>query len=293
MNFDQIWTAFYSQFRADADVPASTDDEYTVGVTLANEAINRWSRYDGTLWDDLYDTNQNDGSGSQTITTADTSYAAPTNFLNSGGFIKVLDSSGNIAQKYPIIKPNQVQFKGDTEAYAYFTRSPLFYNIGTASQSATTITGSGTTWTSAMIGMQFLFVTGETATITAFTSTTSLTASVSQTVASAAYRILTAKYQLNVNPAPTATLNGMDIDYLYYKEPLTYTAGASITEISDPYFVVHRMLASQFRAARNPYYSSAKTDAENALKQLQIKNNSGDWADTPELADNSGMQWGS
>jgi len=35
--------------------------------------------------------------------------------------------------------------------------------------------------------------------------------------------------------------------------------------------VVHRMLASQFRAARNPYYGSAKSDAENTLQQNSNK----------------------
>jgi hypothetical protein len=144
-----------------------------------------------------------------------------------------------------------------------------------------------------MVGMQFLFVTGETATITAFTSTTSLTVSVSQTVASSAYRILTSKYQLNINPAPTSALNGLDIDYVFYKKPTVYTAGATISEIADPYFVVHRVLANELRTARNPYFTSAKTDAEDSLRTMQLTNNSGDWSEPPTLADNSGNQFGS
>ncbi|MFA5932017.1 MAG: tail fiber domain-containing protein [Candidatus Paceibacterota bacterium] len=68
--------------------------------------------------------------------------------------------------------------------------TPTQYSTGTASQSLTTITGVGTTFTSAMIGSQFVFANGTSAgTITAFGSTTSLTVSTSQTVASQAYNI--------------------------------------------------------------------------------------------------------
>lgn len=292
MNFSQIFTAYYSLFRADSDAPASTDDEYIVGMRLANEAVNYWKAYDSTYWNELYDTNQNDGSGSQTITTSDTTYAAPTNFSEAGGSVKVLNSDGNTVQSYQVIDPHEVQFKGDTDTYCYFTRGSHYYQIGTASQSATTITGVGTTWTAGMVGMEFVFATGESATITAFGSTTSLTVSVSQTVASTTYYISTTGYVLNLNPAPTSNYNGMDIDYTYYKDPTEFTTGTSVTEMSNPYFIVHRMLAMQFRAARNPYYSSALKDSENTIRVMQLSNNSGNWANMPEMTDNSGSQWG-
>lgn len=67
--------------------------------------------------------------------------------------------------------------------------SPTQYNTGTASQSGTTISGSGTTWTSSMVGDQMTFANGTVAFITGFTSATSLTASVSQTVSSQAYTL--------------------------------------------------------------------------------------------------------
>jgi hypothetical protein len=67
--------------------------------------------------------------------------------------------------------------------------SPIYYSTGTASQSGVTITGAGTTFTAAMVGMKIVFSTGETATITGFTSTTSLTVGTSQTVSSTTYVI--------------------------------------------------------------------------------------------------------
>lgn len=72
---------------------------------------------------------------------------------------------------------------------AWFGNAPTFYSTGTASQSGTTITGVGTTFTSAMVGMTIVWATGETALITAFTSTTVLSTSTSQTVASGSYVI--------------------------------------------------------------------------------------------------------
>lgn len=292
MTFDEIFTAYYSQFRADADVPASTDDEYTVGMRLANEAISRWANFDATYWKELFTTLQGDGGGTQTITTSTTAYLAPFNFREAGGFVKVKDSNGKEVQRYPIIEPQEAQFKGDNSTYCYFTKGQNYYSTGTVSQTTTTVTGSGTTFTSAMVGMQIQYASGEVATITAFGSTTSLTVSPSQTVASTTYKIVNKGYTLNINPAPTSALNGKDIDYVYYKEPSTFTTGTSKTEMANPYFIVHRMLANQFRASRNPYYTSALRDAEDALKIMQTDNNSGNWALPPTLADNSGTAWG-
>ena len=99
-------------------------------------------------------------------------------------------------------------------------------------------------------------------------------------------------FTLHLNPAPDASLNGLTLDYTYYKKPTYFTTGASKTEMADPMFIVHRMLANRFRVSRNPYYNSAKMDAEDVLKTMQMDNNSGNWADPWSLADNSGSTWG-
>jgi len=79
---------------------------------------------------------------------------------------------------------------GTTTPSGKLSVTPLQYSTGTASQSTTTVTGVGTTWTTAMVGSQFVFASGFSAgTITAFGSATSLTVSTSQTVASQAYTI--------------------------------------------------------------------------------------------------------
>lgn len=97
---------------------------------------------------------------------------------------------------------------------------------------------------------------------------------------------------LHLNPAPDASLSGKDIDYVYYKKPTEFASGTDVSECPDPYFIVNRMLAQQFRANRNPYYQSAKNDAENELKQMKMANDSGSWGNPWKLTDNSGTSWG-
>jgi trimeric autotransporter adhesin len=67
--------------------------------------------------------------------------------------------------------------------------APVQYNIGGASQSGTTITGTGTTFTAAMVGSLFVFADGTTRTITGFGSATSLTVAETGTIAFQAYTI--------------------------------------------------------------------------------------------------------
>ena len=78
---------------------------------------------------------------------------------------------------------------GTTIPLNTFSVSPLDVSAGTVSQSTTTVTGVGTSFTSAMIGEQFIFGPGQTGTITAVAGPLSLTLSTSQTVASTNYRI--------------------------------------------------------------------------------------------------------
>lgn len=61
------------------------------------------------------------------------------------------------------------------------------YNIGLASQSGNTVTGTGTTFTAAMNGGRIIFANGDWAFITAFVSGTQVTVSPSQTVSSQAF----------------------------------------------------------------------------------------------------------
>lgn len=99
-------------------------------------------------------------------------------------------------------------------------------------------------------------------------------------------------FNLIINPEPTASYNGLNMDYVYYKKPTILAEGSDITEMSQPFFIVHRSLANRFRGSRNPYYQSAKNDAEDVLRTMQLENNSGSPADPWQLKDHSGTSFG-
>lgn len=230
MNYDALFTAYYVQYRTEATVPASTDDEYIIGLALANEAINRWANYDNTYWKELFTSLQSSTQVSpalvKTIQASTVTYTAPADMREAGGFVRLYNNSNSTQARIPIIEPQEAQFKTDSSSYAYFLGNP---NTG---------------------------------------------------------------FTLHINPTPTTAMVGLNIDYIYYKKPALLTVGASFSEMSQPYFIVHRMLASRFRGSRNPFRNDAKADAEDVLKTMQMDNNSGNWADPWRLADNSGTQWG-
>lgn len=227
MQYDDIFAAFYSQYRAEASIPPASDDEYVIGMRLANEAINRWANYDNTMWQELFTTRVASDDGDGIVTTA-TEYACPSDMQLAGGIVKITNTTtGAVLARYPIISVEQAQFRNDNASYAYF-----FGNPGKDG------------------------------------------------------------FTLVLNPAPVAPLIGGTIDYVYYKKPTLFTTGSDISEMSEPYFIVHRMLANRFRSSRNPYYTSAKQDAEDVLSTMQLANNSGSWANPWKLQDNSGSIFG-
>lgn len=224
MNFDEIFRAYYTLYRSEAEAPNSEDDEYTVALAYANEAINRWANYDNTYWKELFV--QLSDSDTQTIAADTTDYAAPSDMQEPGGYVSIKDAQGATLRRYPVVEPQEGQFRSDNSSYAFFTGNP---NSG---------------------------------------------------------------FTLHINPMPDSSIVDQTIDYVYYKKPTKMTKGSNKPDMSDPYFMVHRMLANRFRGSRNPYYGSAKSESENALKQMQLDNNSGSWANPWKLPDNSGTSWG-
>lgn len=140
MTYDQIFTAYYRLYRAESEVPASTDDEYIIGMSYANNAINRWANYDGTYWKELFTTaQQNSTGGIVTITTGDSTYAAPTAMREAGGKVQIKNAQGQVVQEYPILEPQQAQFQDSNSTYSYFTGNPtagFTLNLNPAPQSS-------------------------------------------------------------------------------------------------------------------------------------------------------------
>ena len=120
------------------------------------------------------------------------------------------------------------------------------YNTGTASQSGTTVTGVGTTFTREMVGSNFVYANGtKSGKITAVGSTTSLTVSTSQTVASQAYTIYYPGLQVTntgrVGIGVVSPLGKLhiateedDVDTLYLTAERTSNLGSGV---NNPYLI--------------------------------------------------------
>lgn len=122
MNYDEIFQAYYALYRAEGDTPDNDDDEYVVGMNYANEAVNRWANYDSTYWKQLFQSLQLADDGDKIINTSNT-YAAPEDMKEAGGFVRALDGR-NTVQRWPILEPHEVQFKGDSSTHCFFTGNP-------------------------------------------------------------------------------------------------------------------------------------------------------------------------
>lgn len=228
MDQDELFAAYYVQYRTEAITPNSTDDEYIIFTGIANEAINRWANYDNTFWKELWQTLQIAGDGDLQLVAGQNEYVAPDDMRIAGGKIRIFDSNGATRLRIPIIEPQDAQFMSDTAKYAFFTGDP---NNG---------------------------------------------------------------FTLTINGDITSDLDGLNMNYVYYRKPDLLTQGGTgdLVQMSQPYFIVHRSLSTRFRGSRNPYYLSAKNDAEDILRTMQMENNSGTWADPWKLADNSTGRFG-
>lgn len=226
MNLDDLFAAYYLQYRTEADVPNSEDDEYIIFKGLSKEAINRWANYDNTFWKELYMTLQIAQDGDLVLVEGVNEYATPEDMRIAGGFLWLFNAAGATQKRIPILSPEKVQFQTDSASYAYFIGDP---NNG---------------------------------------------------------------FTLNINGDITAAMAGLHMNYVYYKKPDILSTGSDLPNMSQPYFIVHRSLANRFRGSRNPYYQSAKNDAEDILKTMQMENNSGSWSDPWQLQDNSSGRFG-
>ncbi len=135
----------------------------------------------------------------------------------------------------------------------------LSYSTGTASQSTTTVTGVGTTWTTAMIGGLLIFANGTQAFVTAFNSATSLTVAQSQTVSSQSYILYYGGEQID-NAGNTSTSK------LFYTQ-------ASTTSIFDGTTPTKRIMFQVSGASANTTLTLAST--QTTSQTLSIPNITG------------------
>lgn len=166
---------------------AVTNVYHNIGTwaTATNGLPAARTKHGATVWNNrLYVTGGLDSSAAATTTV----YVSPQ--LTSGGNITSAWSSStafNVARSgtTAIAYANNLYIYGGYTGSQYLNDAQfatIGYKIGTISQSGTTVTGSGTSWTSGMVGSSLSYPDGSTVTITGYTSGTSLTVGVSKTV---------------------------------------------------------------------------------------------------------------
>lgn len=102
-------------------------------------------------------------------------------------------------------------------------------------------------------------------------------------------------YVMHVGSQIAGALQGAAFDYRYYKKAtlptITPDPSGMLIEMSDPAFAIQYMLSARFQNTRNGFgYKTAKFEADTALANMKIENNSGVYGNSEEVLADSG--WG-
>lgn len=227
MTFAEIFTQYYTLYRGQGtNIPVYGSREYTIGIQLANSAIKKWERADGTLWRELQVRLQTASDGDKTLSTGVTSYDAPSDMRKPPAFIRASLASSTF--DIPVIDPEEKDRMADLSTYAYFEGGA---NSG---------------------------------------------------------------YTMHITSSLASQHDGWDIDYVYTKKATllttTPTPAATKVEMSDPTFIIQEMLSIRYQQSRNAYFKIAKNEANTALQNMKIENNSGTHGKPWTLASQGG--WG-
>lgn len=122
--FNDIFIAYYNLYRGDGSTPAVTDPEWTIGLRLANNAIDTWVGNPGFMWNELFTRLQLASSGDKTIVANQTSYQAPSDMNRAGGFVKTSNATTGAYDLIRLYQPWEVQNLDSNTPAAYFTGDP-------------------------------------------------------------------------------------------------------------------------------------------------------------------------
>ena len=226
LNEQQILLQTHVRYEGSvSSAPSSSDDDYLVRRTLANEAIARWANAEGTLWNELWTPSAGATGAVTTIATNTTIYALPSNFLFLGGYVRLIDSNGNPTYYKKVDTYIQDLHDADTPGLVY-------------------VTGNANS------GYNLNFFPG-----------------------------------LN-NTFPSTADIGKTIKYEYYKTPNYFGNPTDVPEMSDPWMIVHYVLAALYVQDSN--YEQADKEwaiAEGLLKEMQTKNMMGSWMQDKRVED--------
>lgn len=106
-------------------------------------------------------------------------------------------------------------------------------------------------------------------------------------------------YTMHIGQNIATQYDTWTVDYIYVKKPTMLTTAtdpsAIVVDMSDPEFMVQKMVELRSRPARNGFlYKTASADAKTALLNMKIENDSGVWGNSDRMRDllSSGQNWG-
>ena len=122
--------------------PDTTDTEWTINNSLSNQAITTWENEREVNWKELWVGNYSLG----TVASATTSFPLPDDFKVEGGFVRFINSSGNV-KRIPFVGANTINNINLAERnpeVVYRTGTPGNYvlNLGSSPATATWAIGN-------------------------------------------------------------------------------------------------------------------------------------------------------
>ena len=99
-------------------------------------------------------------------------------------------------------------------------------------------------------------------------------------------------YKLRLNPTPGASEAGKTLKYPYYKWATKLVLTTDISECPDPYFLIYYALSELSRRTRIDLYTAALNDAEERLRQMEVRQFQQASFNQRPMRDVSGGIWG-
>lgn len=112
MTFADVFAEYYVQFRGQAtQIPTFADREFKLAIYIGNNAIRKWDRVDGTLWNELYaratDQSTDDwATVNRTIADGTVSYDCPINMRKPPKEVWVY--TGTTYNRLPVIDAKEL-----------------------------------------------------------------------------------------------------------------------------------------------------------------------------------------
>lgn len=121
MTLQEFMDYLHSQYQGDTSTPSSSDEDWDVRLHLLYDAIAAWESLDGITWAELWAMNSDSADG-DVLTVANTAqYDAPSDFRFSGGFVRLIDSTGG-SDFYAVKQAHEVElYRNETSKICWFT----------------------------------------------------------------------------------------------------------------------------------------------------------------------------